>query len=85
MKNNWLITFRSVTFAQKAERALNKAGIACTMRRTPRELSQRGCGYSLRLRGADALAAVLLLQEKQIGYRKTYAITQEGHIEEREL
>lgn len=85
MKNNWLITFRSVTFAQKAERALSKAGIACTMQRTPRELSQRGCGYCLRLRGADALGAVQLLQEKQITYRKIYAITEDGHIEEREL
>ena len=85
MKNNWLITFRSVTFAQKAERALNKANIACTMQRTPRELSQRGCGYCLRLRAADAMAAVQLLREQQISYGKTYAITDNGKTEEREL
>ncbi|MBP3478347.1 MAG: DUF3343 domain-containing protein, partial [Oscillospiraceae bacterium] len=40
----YYITFRSVTFAQKAERALKRAGMDCTMQRTPRELSQRGCG-----------------------------------------
>ena len=85
MKNNWLITFRSVTFAQKAQSALNKADIPCTMQRTPRELSQRGCGYCLRVRSADALAAVQLLQERQISYGKTYALTDDGKLEEREI
>lgn len=85
MKNNWLITFRSVTFAQKAERALKKAGITCTMQRTPRELSQRGCGYCLRLRGTDAMAAVQLLREQEISYGKTYALIDSGRMEEREL
>ena len=85
MKNNWLITFRSVTFAQKAERALNQAGILCTMQRTPRELSQRGCGYCLRLRDSDAMAAAHLLREQQISYQKIYAFTHDGAIEEREV
>ena len=85
MKQNWLITFRSVTFAQKAERALAQAGIPCTMRRTPKELSQRGCGYCLRLRGVDALAAVHLLREQEVSYGKIYAIMDDGKIEEREL
>lgn len=84
MKQNWLITFRSVTFAQKAERALTKAGIFCAMRRTPKELSKRGCGYCLRLRGADALAAVHLLREQEVSYGKIYAIMEDGRIEERE-
>ena len=85
MNHNWLITFRSVTFAQKAERLLKKSGISCMMQRTPRELSQRGCGYCLRLRGGDAMAAVQLLREHEISYGKTYALLESGKPEEREL
>lgn len=84
MKKDWMITFRSVTFAQKGERLLKRAGIDCVMQRTPKELSERGCGYCLRLRGADALEAVGLLKENQLTYGKIYALTA-LHPEERVL
>ena len=50
MKQDWLITFRSVTLAQKGERALKQAEIFCSLQRTPKMLSERGCGYCLRIR-----------------------------------
>ena len=84
MKYDWLITFRSVTFAQKGERRLKGAGIECLLQRTPRELSDRGCGYCLRLRGKDAAAAVNLLRENQLGFGKVYALSS-GYPEERVL
>lgn len=84
MKKDWMITFRSVTFAQKGERLLRRAGIDCVMQRTPKDLSERGCGYCLRLRGADAVVAVQLLKESQLSYGKTYTLTS-GIPEERVL
>ena len=83
MNDNWLITFRSVTYAQKAEQILKRAGIICTMQRTPKELSRRGCGYCLRIRGVDAMTAVELLREKNAPYEKIYALTGGGRPEER--
>ena len=85
MKNQWLITFRSVTYAQKGERLLKKAGIPCALQRTPKELSKRGCGYCLRLQGRDALKAAQQLQEAQLPYEKMYAISDDGRPEERLL
>ncbi len=85
MKYNWLITFRSVTFAQKGERLLKNKGIDCAMQRTPKELSKRGCGYCLRIQAKDAMTAVELLQDNAISYGKTYAMTEGGRPEERML
>ena len=85
MKNNGLITFRSVTFAQKGERVLQKAGIDCTLQRTPKELSKQGCGYCLRVRAKDVMNAVELLRENQVSYGKTYALKGDGRPEERVL
>jgi len=85
MKNNWMITFRSITFAQRGERVLKKMGVECTLQRTPKELSAQGCGYCLRMRGVDAMTAVSVLQEHQIPYGKIYALTKTGHPEERVL
>lgn len=84
MKKDWMITFRSITFAQKGERLLKRNGIDCLMQRTPKELSERGCGYCLRLRGADAAKAVEILKENRITYVKIYILTA-GMPEERVL
>ena len=58
MKYNWLITFRSVTFAQKGEKALKNGGISCQLQRTPKLLSERGCGYCLRMQMKDAMSSI---------------------------
>ena len=78
---NYLITFRSVTPAQRGENLLRKGGIACAIVRTPRVLAEQGCGYSLRVRQGQLKAAVELLRTKGIAYRKVYAI-REGNPEE---
>ena len=85
MKTDYLVTFRSVTYAQRGERLLQRMGLDCTLRRTPRELSQRGCGYCLALRGRDVVAAVGLLREQEVPFGKVYARTAAGTMEERAL
>ena len=79
------ITFRSVTFAQRGEQILNKAGIRCTLRRTPKWMESQGCGYSLRIRAADGEAAVALLRDHQVPLRKVYTQGDDGTWEEMTL
>ena len=69
-----LITFRSVTPAQRGESVLRQAGIGCTVQRTPRILAEQGCGYSLRLNGMQLPRALEILRQKGIAYRKAYRI-----------
>lgn len=84
MKQDFLITFRSITYAQRGEAALKKVGIFCRLRRTPGELSNRGCGYCLTLSGSEALAAVEILRQQGIAFAKIYA-QGAGGMEERVL
>ena len=79
------ITFRSVTFAQRGEQILNKAGIRCTLRRTPKWMESQGCGYSLRIRAADGETAVALLRDHQVPMRKVYTQGDDGTWEEMTL
>lgn len=67
-----LITFRSVTPAQRAEALLHRRGISCVLRRTPKWMEAQGCGYSLRLSCAHVPEALKVLEEKQVPYRKLY-------------
>ena len=72
------ITFRSITLAQRGERVLKHAGMGCTLQRTPRWMEERGCGYSLRLRGGDVRRCLELLSQNGVAYSKVYAQTDQG-------
>lgn len=80
-----VITFRSVTPAQRGEGALRKAGLECTIQRTPRWMEEQGCGYSLRLRCRDINMAAELLRERGIPFRKLYTVREDGKMEEMHL
>lgn len=77
-----LITFRSVTPAQRGEGTLRRAGIDCQLSRTPRPMEEQGCGYSLRLRPVDGARAAAILRQQQIPFRKVYLWTENGVAEE---
>ena len=79
------ITFRSVTFAQRGERELKRAGLSCSLRRTPRWMEEQGCGYSIRLHCRDIMGALELLKDRQIPYRKVYLHGENGQMEETAL
>ena len=76
--DNCMITFRSVTPAQRGESLLRREGIACTLQRTPKNLADQGCGYSLRLHCDHLGKAAELLRRKGIAFRKAYRITDSG-------
>ena len=79
---SYYITFRSVTLAQRGERALRQGGMDCTLQRTPRWMEERGCGYCLRVRPSDTLRCLELLKGNGVAYSKVYAHRENGTVEE---
>ncbi len=79
----YFITFRSVTYAQKGERALVSRGLYCHMGRTPRWMESRGCGYALEVREPEK--AVEILKRAGASYQKVYRIPKNGKPEVLEL
>lgn len=77
-----LITFRSITPAQRGEGVLIKNGIPCSLQRTPRWMQEQGCGYSLKLPFKDVYQAARMLGENEIAYRKIYLQKDSGKWEE---
>lgn len=79
---DYYVTFRSVTFAQRAEGVLIRAGIPCSLQRTPKWMEEQGCGYCLRVpyqRGMDAAA---VLRQAQVNFRRIYLKRENGTVEE---
>lgn len=65
---NCLITFRSATYAIKAQLALSRAGIAAKSVRPDPEYSGRGCTHGLRIDCSKRREAERLLREGGIPY-----------------
>ena len=77
-----IITFRSVTPAQRAERLLRQLGIDCTLQRTPRWMEAQGCGYSLWVNNGQIYQIIPPFREQKIPFRKVYHIDDSGKTEE---
>ena len=80
--NGCIITFRSVTPAQRAEGILKKGGIGCQLRRTPRWMEEKGCGYCLQVSENRLRDAVGQLRSANVNFRKVYSISAVGDARE---
>jgi len=79
---NCMITFRSVTPAQRAEGLLRRAGMESTLQRTPRWMEEQGCGYSLRVHCREVMQALEVLRSRDVSFRKVYLTRENGKMEE---
>lgn len=79
---SYLITFRSITFAQRGQKVLEQQDIHCRLRRTPRWMEQRGCGYAVEVKLADIDWGLSLLRQQGIPYRKSYLLTGDSTVVE---
>ena len=76
-----LITFRSLTHAQRSARLLERNGTTATVIKAPQGLSSSGCAYAVTLRKQPE-AAVALLRRNQMKIGKVFARDLDGNYTE---
>ena len=72
--NDYLLTCRSLTYAQRTQRVLSNKGFRANVQRTPAEASREGCGFSVKLRGANLSAALGVLKGAGLLPRRVFII-----------
>lgn len=83
MKQIW-ISFRSLTYAQRAARVLERQGISSTLVRLPQGVSKKGCGYALILRNRHE-EAIKLLESERIPWGQGFERLDSGEYREVKL
>ena len=78
---HYLIIARSITYAQRMQRALSRAGIRCRIFRAPRDLTSSGCAYAVELAPPDLSAALLILRREHLDPVQIY-LPQPGGTQE---
>lgn len=65
---HYINSFRSMTHAEKAKRALERAGIACSIVGLDRSLTSRGCAYGIEYPASAASAVRRVLAANSLDY-----------------
>lgn len=79
--SKFIITFRSVTYAQRGEGVLRMARIRCALSRTPRWMEEQGCGYALKIHCENIEQVLSVLQREKIPIRRVYLQNPDGTLE----
>ena len=78
---DYYFTFRSVTFAQRAQQELAKMRIPASLLRAPISMSAKGCGYALRLRAKDVARAAEIFRSHGVPFSALYRVAPDGRAE----
>ena len=80
MNQIW-ISFRSLTYAQRAARVVERRGFSSVLVRLPQGVSKKGCGYALifRSRAKEALA---VLEREGIPWGQSFTRAESGEFRE---
>ncbi|MBQ9492528.1 MAG: DUF3343 domain-containing protein [Oscillibacter sp.] len=71
--DHYLILARSVTYAQRMQKVLDRAGITSRVYRAPRDLTSLGCAYALRIAPRDLREALLTLHREKLSPVQIFA------------
>ena len=64
----YINSLKSMTHAEKAKRALERAGVRCSIVGLDRSLTSRGCAYGVEYSAADALRVRRVLAANGLDY-----------------
>ena len=64
---HYFILARSVTYAQRMQRALERVGIRCNIFRAPREMTDLGCAYAVQIEYSSLTQALIVIYRESLG------------------
>ena len=78
---HYLILARSVTYAQRMQKTLARAGVRCQIFRAPRDLTELGCAYAVRVSTTDLVSVLYMLRRDFLDPLKIFEF-QHGYYQE---
>lgn len=77
-----LIMFRSLTYAQRGARVLERSGIAAALTKAPLETTDRGCTYCVRVADSRLDAALSVLERQGVSHGRVMRSMDDGGYRE---
>ena len=80
---HYIILARSVTYAQRMQRALERTGIRCRIARAPGDLTNLGCAYIVQIAAQDLSNALIIIHREALDPVQIFLYQNGGYREVR--
>lgn len=78
----YLIVCRSLTYAQRTEAALSRAGITAHILRAPKSVDSEGCTHGVRVAERDLTSALVVLARAKLTPKRIFIFSSDGSYKE---
>ncbi len=78
----YVIMCRSLTYAQRAERLLERSGIYSGLTKAPQGVTPEGCTFGVKLAAKNVQRALVVLRSSGIKTGKIFLISEDGGASE---
>lgn len=81
----YLIVCRGLTQAQRTATVLERSGVNARIARTPRQVAEQGCSYSVKIAHKSLNTALAALRRAGLSPTRVFLIASDGSYREAEL
>lgn len=78
----YLIVCRSLTYAQRTEKTLSRAGISAHILRSPKSIDSEGCSHSVKVSERSLAAALRVLSRAELSPKRIFVTYGDGSYQE---
>lgn len=81
----YLIVCRSLTYAQRTEQLLTRAGITAHIMRAPKTIDSEGCSHGVKIAERNLSAALTILARAGLSPKRVFIFYRDGSYREVQL
>lgn len=82
MGQKYIIMCRSLTYAQRASKALERSGISSAITKAPQGVTVSGCSFGVRVQGKHVKNALETVKKSGITVGKIFSLDESGRASE---
>ena len=82
---NYIIMCRSITYAQRGQRLLERSGISAYINKAPQNVSLEGCSYGIRIMRKNLFKALEILHKGGVKTGRVFKLELDGSFREIEI
>lgn len=79
---SYLMICRSLTYAQRTAKTLERTGITAIVSRTPHDISADGCGYCVKISERRLNDALAVLKKADLSPKRIFIMFSDGRFSE---
>ena len=79
---HYLLMCRSLTYAQRAARALERIGVTAVITKVPKSVSKQGCGYCVKVSEKNLARSLAALNTAGLGPSRVFVAETDGSFSE---